>query len=407
MRILFVTWSAPGHFNPMVPLARACLAVGHRVRVAGPPSCRSPIVSAGLPAVVCGENVDLSALPTDERMSAWGERPWPMGWPQRPEVLGPAESGALDCAADRQLVVAEAMLPDLIAFGRWWGANLVVADPLTFAGPVAAAALGVPLVSHGWEIGTVLRSEMAGRGAHYREGYTRLFHSRRLDPRPASRVLIDPCPPSLGAAGGDRLRRIPIRHQAYTGSGTVPPWLVTSKPRRRICLTGGIATGKHDADQARRVIADLVELTGDLDAEILLAGAHDDSAAPLPPGVRKIGLVPFSLLLPSCDAVVHHGGTGTALCAVAAGVPQVVVPRSPIYGEVGQQIEAAGAGRMLPDGPDRTEVTAAIEEVLTDPRYPEALDRLRGEIDGAPAPAAVAERLPEWAEAADRVGEPV
>ncbi|MGV9297618.1 MULTISPECIES: glycosyltransferase [Amycolatopsis] len=410
MRILFVTWSAPGHFNPMVPLARACLAVGHEVRVAGPPSCRNPIVSAGLPAVVCGEDVDLSAIPTDGRLRAWDEpESWPMGWPQRPGLLGPAQTDALDCAADRQVVVAEAMLPQLIAFGRWWGADLVVADPLTFAGPVAAAALGVPLVSHGWEIGTVLHAERAGRGVHYREGYAQLFRSRGLEPQPASRVLVDPCPPSLVAGGEGVVRRVPIRHQSYTGSGAVPSWLVEPRERRRICLTGGIATGKIDGGQAKRVLADLIELTGDLDAEILLAGEQGTTAEPLPPRVREIGLVPFSLLLPSCDAVVHHGGTGTALCAVAAGVPQVVVPRSPIYGEVGHQIAAAGAGRVLPAGAERAALTSAIEEVLTDSRYPKALAGLRREIEDAPTPAAVAERLPEVAEAAAgaRVGEPV
>lgn len=46
----------------------------------------------------------------------------------------------------------------------------------------------------------------------------------------------------------------------------------------------------------------------------------------LPPGVVRFDYVPLSQLLMRSAALVHHGGIGTASQALAAGVPQLVVP---------------------------------------------------------------------------------
>lgn len=46
----------------------------------------------------------------------------------------------------------------------------------------------------------------------------------------------------------------------------------------------------------------------------------------LPAGVRHEPFAPFSHLLPRCRAIVHHGGIGTSSQALAAGVPQVIMP---------------------------------------------------------------------------------
>jgi UDP:flavonoid glycosyltransferase YjiC (YdhE family) len=48
----------------------------------------------------------------------------------------------------------------------------------------------------------------------------------------------------------------------------------------------------------------------------------------LPEGVRHFGFVPLSRLLPHMAAVVHHGGIGSCAQALAAGVPQLVQPMS-------------------------------------------------------------------------------
>jgi UDP:flavonoid glycosyltransferase YjiC (YdhE family) len=59
---------------------------------------------------------------------------------------------------------------------------------------------------------------------------------------------------------------------------------------------------------------------------ILLSAQAEQPAAPLPDGVRHFGFVPLSRVLPRAAALVHHGGIGTLSQALAAGVPQLVVP---------------------------------------------------------------------------------
>ena len=65
-----------------------------------------------------------------------------------------------------------------------------------------------------------------------------------------------------------------------------------------------------------------------LDAEFVLAlgDADPSSLGELPDNVRAAGWVPLSALLPTCAALVHHGGAGSTLTAIDAGVTQLVLP---------------------------------------------------------------------------------
>jgi rhamnosyltransferase subunit B len=61
---------------------------------------------------------------------------------------------------------------------------------------------------------------------------------------------------------------------------------------------------------------------------ILLTRHTEQLPRRLPEGVHHFEYVPLSRLLPRCAALVHHGGIGTLAQALAAGVPQLVVPWS-------------------------------------------------------------------------------
>lgn len=61
---------------------------------------------------------------------------------------------------------------------------------------------------------------------------------------------------------------------------------------------------------------------------ILLSPQPDQIEGPLPDHVLASGYVPLHLLLPHVAAMVHHGGVGTTSAAMAAGCPQLVIPRA-------------------------------------------------------------------------------
>ena len=48
MRVLFSTTAGAGHFEPMVPFARACHDAGHDVKVAAPASFADAVAAPGL-----------------------------------------------------------------------------------------------------------------------------------------------------------------------------------------------------------------------------------------------------------------------------------------------------------------------------------------------------------------------
>ena len=89
---------------------------------------------------------------------------------------------------------------------------------------------------------------------------------------------------------------------------------------------------------------------------ILAAGWGGIQAAALPPTVFPLAEAPHEWLFPRMAAVVHHGGVGTTSRALAAGVPQVVVPFSSDQPFWGEQLRRLGVGTApIP----RKQVTAA------------------------------------------------
>lgn len=63
-------------------------------------------------------------------------------------------------------------------------------------------------------------------------------------------------------------------------------------------------------------------------AGLLLTPHREQLPTRLPAHVRHHDFVSLSEILPHCRAVVHHGGIGTTAAAIAAGIPQLVMPLS-------------------------------------------------------------------------------
>jgi rhamnosyltransferase subunit B len=59
---------------------------------------------------------------------------------------------------------------------------------------------------------------------------------------------------------------------------------------------------------------------------IVLTPFRDQLPDSMPKEIFHAERAPFSLLFPRCAAVIHHGGIGTCAEALAAGIPQMVVP---------------------------------------------------------------------------------
>jgi rhamnosyltransferase subunit B len=77
---------------------------------------------------------------------------------------------------------------------------------------------------------------------------------------------------------------------------------------------------------------------------LLLTQYAEQLPSPLPEGVRHFHYVPFSAVLPRAAAFVHHGGIGTTAQALAAGVPQLVMPLAHDQPDNATRVKRLGCG---------------------------------------------------------------
>ncbi|WP_034089982.1 nucleotide disphospho-sugar-binding domain-containing protein [Streptacidiphilus albus] len=417
MRVLFTTWAEPAHLYSLIPLAWAARAAGHEVRVATPPSIVPAVTRTGMIGVPVGRDVAVEQIRNRADLAPWRSRGrWPRHWAARPDLLDADLRPVLAALGDKQVTVAEAMADDLVDFARSWRPDVIVHDSLTFAGPLAAAVIGVPAFGHTWGSATVMRVELTDLTGPPLRAYQELFARFGADPDRGPAGWLDPCPPSLRLPDPATRNRIPVRYTPYNGPGTVPTWVHRpgdgsgsgAAARPRVCVTAGISSTKLRPGELPEMVGRTLRALVAHDVEVVLAVGPGQAAGlgGVPKGVRVAESVPMNALLPSCSAVVHHGGSGTGLTAAALGVPQLVLPQIPVTAEIGERLADAGAGLILDPRlqDDPAAIGDAVEVLVNDGRHRRAATALAEEIGREPAPSTLVPLLEREASAvlADR-----
>ncbi len=110
--------------------------------------------------------------------------------------------------------------------------------------------------------------------------------------------------------------------------------------------------------------------------------------------VRVERFVDQARVIPLMDAVVHHGGSGTALAAMAAGLPQVIMPQGADQFQNAELLQTTGAARTFLPGMEHDILAQHIVEALTDNEMKASAVKLAEEIAAMPSPADVAKEFP-------------
>ncbi|MEV0001617.1 nucleotide disphospho-sugar-binding domain-containing protein [Micromonospora sp. NPDC050980] len=420
MRVLFSVSAWPGHYYPMVPLGRRLLAGGHELRVLCAPSQATAVTAAGLPPVPALDGLDmvLQARLSHYWQAQAGAWPYPFLPPHPVTGVELASLADFDFPAYRRAHRAAALAATTrsfdaaVATARQWRPDVVVHDRLSLEGLLAARVVDVPAVLHLWgpvgidEPGELRLMPGDPTGSFARYGVA--------DPTAATvDHVADPCPerlrPPVGAA-----TRLDVRYSAYAGplDGEPPADLTRPGERTRVCVVWGTSVTAMVGPRSF-VVPELVEALARLDVEVVvLLGAADRERLSAAPGralscgatvagrlpgrgpVRVLTDVPLARVLPGCAAVVHHGGAGCVMTAVAAGVPQLAVTFAGEQAANAARIAAAGAGRHLPGADFQADAAGAmVRELLTDRSYREAAGALRDQHERRPDPDALVTRL--------------
>ena len=375
MRVMVMTGPSTTHLMLMAPLAWALQAAGDQVLVVGQPDIVAAAHSAGLSVAMVGEE--------HREVDRWRRR--------KPSVgQGPPWESLRQEWRER----AERVCPQALAVARTWRPDLVVAEPLEFCAQVVGGVLDVPVVRHRWGVDVVA----ADRARHMREALHTYCAGLGLDGLPEPALILDPCPP--GVQSPDAAPSRPIRSVPSNGCGTLPDWALHRTAARRICVSLGTRTLRMDG---LPMLRNAIEACGSLeDTETIVTAdaAFREQIGPLPRSVRVVVPSPLDLFLRGCDAIVHHGGWGTALTTMAFGLPHVVLPRFPYLAEVADRIAHAGVGISVePSGQGDTAVIRdAVRAVLTEPTYAEAARALERAMAQMPTPAQVVGTLHDLAE---------
>jgi UDP:flavonoid glycosyltransferase YjiC (YdhE family) len=97
--------------------------------------------------------------------------------------------------------------------------------------------------------------------------------------------------------------------------------------------------------------------------------------------------VPLNLFLPSCDLLVHHGGSTTGLTAGWFGLPQLVLPQMFDQFDYARGLVRSGAGLAAetPAGQgDIDALTTSIRTLLREPGFRAAAEQIGADLRAAP-----------------------
>ncbi|MEV5762389.1 activator-dependent family glycosyltransferase [Streptomyces tendae] len=449
MRVLFTVYAAKTHFYNMVPVAWAFRAAGHEVCVASGPELVEAITRTGLTAVAVGDADEMrqdsgpgSQEGPDEQVtsgSSWRDlnagitetRPEALTWDY---VLG---TFTIACSMHYEYATGgQTMLDDLVEFATAWEPDLVIWDAMTFAGPVAARASGAAHARMLFGIDYI--------GRMYGE-YARLLAAqppeRRDDPLGdwiTGRLARFGCRPDAGdtagtaagdgTVGGELAREmmtgqwtidptpawlqlpldlplLPVRYVPYNGPTAIPEWVLAPPQRPRVCLSMGM-TAREVLGGDLFSVSDMLASMAELDIEIVatLDAGQLDPAVSLPANVHIVDFVPLNELLPTCSAIIHHGGFGTLGNAMVHGVPNIIAPGR-YWDEIrfGERIEERGAGLILDyrqmsgdglkSGIDGETLKSMVGRVLEVPSYRHNTGRIQDELRVTPSPGDLVQQL--------------
>jgi UDP:flavonoid glycosyltransferase YjiC (YdhE family) len=372
MHAVFTAVPGHGHINPLVPLARALAGRGHSVTVVTGREMKSRVEELGFACVAAGPGIDemqANALAVPEVRAAGATEPWKVA----AAIFGFRAGAVIDDLAGTDLA------PDL-----------VVHDTYEMAGPLLAARAGVRWVSHGlgprWpdylehHLGQLLAPLWSEHGCQPLERGG-IGHHR----------YVEICPPT--ARSGDSVKTDPTI-EARPVPLDEPATSEAFGPGARPKVYATLGTFSNRDTTAFRTLLGAME---GVEADVLLTvGATVELAdlGPIPAHIRVERYVPQAQVIGRCDLVVCHGGSGTMLAALAAGVPAVVVPQGADQFRNAPFWAASGAAMVVPaEELTATSVASALQGSVEGGPLRQAAQAAAADIAAMASPEEVAHRL--------------
>jgi hypothetical protein len=295
-------------------------------------------------------------------------------------------------------ILAPRKLPELRELAGSFRPDLIVHPPVDLAGPLLATERGVPSACYGF-----LRPPEDALIAGFAEQVGPLWAQAGLSPDPHAGIYrgwyLDRCPAGFGSRTAAAAGRSGPLRATIPGDpdAMLPGWVDRLGRRPTVYVSLGTVPLFNQPARLKGLLEQL--LGEDLELVVTVSELHDPAAlGELPPTVHVERWLSLAALLPRCDAVLCHAGSGTTLAALAAGLPLVPVPDGADQFTNAQACAAAGVARtLLPADVTPGAVRDAVLGVLArDGVERAAARRVAAEIAEMPSPADVAAELAAW-----------
>lgn len=150
-------------------------------------------------------------------------------------------------------------------------------------------------------------------------------------------------------------------------SGDATPESTVEFPGRPLLVTGGTGEALHPRfyEVALAAVEELGHPT------VVVAPRRELLPARLPAGASWYPRLPFPVVMPQVGAILHHGGIGTAVRALHAGTPQVILAYGQDRPDNATRLAKHDLARWLPeDRWDPATIAAELRAALSDNGYP-------------------------------------
>lgn len=395
-RFLVVAIDGGGTLPPMMGVAAELVRRGHRVDVLADPTAEDVVRAAGCGYVSWRTAPQVGSVAEQTAMIADFESGSPLRRLRRARdrvFVGPAAAFArdvVDTAGDgaADAVLVEAMIPGMVTGAEATGLPFAAVMANIYARPTR----GLPPFGTGWPAA-------AGPAGRAREAAARIaigwaFHgmTRQLNVVRASHGLA-PVTEMLGML--DHAHAVLVltspsfdlhtphlpSNVRYVGPqledpGWAAEWRGGADGSRPLVLVGLSSVFQGQTNTLSRIADALGRLP--VQGLVTTGRAVAPESVSAPPNVQVVRAASHSQVLQRAAAVVTHAGHGTALRALAAGVPLVCLPMGRDQRDNTVRVLRLGAGiRVSPDAPAER-IAAAVSLVLGNPQYADAAKRFAG-----------------------------
>jgi len=396
-KFLIALQEGGGDTPPIVSVARGLVDAGHDVSALADPVLRPEVDAAGVRYLPWNEAHARTTFAAEEDFARDWEPRTPLGKFKRFRehiAFGPSTGYARDVAAQIERDRPDAVVATAVGFGAQAGAEAggVPFVPVLTTSYLIAGTGGVPYGSGLTPPHNALdraRQSVLDRVALklWATGAPALNEARRavgLAPvdhpfeqfARAARFLV------LTSRSFDfPVERLPANVR-YVGPRLADPeWVGGWSPPpgdEPLVLVGLSSTYMAQEDLLQRIADGLRQLP--VRGLITLGPAVESPELTTPENVTVVQSAPHAQVLEHASAVISHGGHGTLIKALAAGVPALAMPLGRDQPDNAARLEHSGAGLKLKPSAKPAAIAAAVSELLRDERYSAAAGRIAAAI---------------------------